>query len=421
MLLSLAAALLPAGCATSPQRTASPAAAAPGTWHMAVIGDHGYDLRYLAAKDYTPPRTPERFVEEARKSWTKEKRPAAEFVAGPYVIHQPSGSAVAASGLMPVADAMFDWCGRNKCQFGVLLGDNIYPDGATLGADGKDDGDRFRHNFADPYGRFATFGPDFRFYATLGNHDWHTSREAAMAQVDYLAKTKPFFMDGLIYRVSPPETRGEVEIFVLDTQVLLGGLTYREAELAEDGSEILSDEMDGVEPWAKPQTPLEAGQAAWLADALKSSKARWKIVIGHHPLWASAGGKYRQSEALRGAILPVLCEHADLYMAGHEHTLEAFTDSCEKALPGRTVKPLPAIVSGAAGKQRPLNSNFMRFQLRSNPQLRQFHAQGMIWGAAHLTLAPETATLTFITTPNDGTGKPVETGRYSFARRSGGL
>jgi hypothetical protein len=388
---------------------------------MVAIGDHGYDLRYLAAKDYTPPRTPERFVEEARKSWLKEKRPPAEFVAGPYVIHQPSGSAVAASGMMPVADAMFAWCKAHSCQFGVMLGDNIYPDGATLGADGRNDADRFQHVFADPYGRFASFGPDFRFYATLGNHDWHTSRAGAMAQVAYLTNTKPFSMDGLIYRVSPPETRGEVEIFVLDTQVLLGGLNVMEAELSEDGRPLASDERDRVEPWAEPSTPLEAGQAQWLAEALKSSKARWKIVIGHHPLWASAGGKFRQSEALRAAVLPVLCAHADLYLAGHEHTLEAFEDSCKTALPGRTVKPLPAIVSGAGGKQRPLNSAFMRAQLKDNPQVKQLHVQGMIWGAAHLTLAPETATVTFITTPDDGSGKSVETGRYTFARRSGGL
>ena len=386
---------------------------------MLALGDHGYDLRYLDPKDYTPPLTPEQFVVEAREDWAKDKRPPAEFVAGPYTLHQPSGGAVAASGMQPVADALFRWCARATCQFGVMLGDNIYPDGATLGADGKDDADRFRHIFAEPYGRFGTLGRDFRFYATLGNHDWHTSREGAMAEVNYLASTPPFYMNGLIYKVSPPETRGEVEIFVLDTQVLLGGLTYMEDELAEDGSEIPSTKMDGVEPWAKPQTPLEAGQVQWLADALKASKARWKIVIGHHPLWASAGGKYRQSEALRGALLPVLCEHADLYLAGHEHTLEAFTDSCATALPGRTVKPLPAIVSGAAGKQRPLNTNFMRHQTRNNPQIRQLHAQGMIWGAAHLTLAPETATVTFITTPNDGSGQPVESGRYSFARRSG--
>lgn len=419
--VAIGLAALLGGCASGqrPVPAVQAGAPQPGTWHMVAVGDHGYDLRYLDAKDYTPPLTAEQFVAEARDDWRKDKRPAAAFVAGPYTIHQPSGGAVSASGLMPTADAMYGWCGKNKCQFGVMLGDNIYPDGATLGADGKQDADRFQHNFADPYGRFQKFGSDFRFYATLGNHDWHTSREAAMAQVNYLSATTPFYMDGLIYRVSPPETRGEVEIFVLDTQVLLGGRTYMEDKLAEDGSEIPSDEMDEVEPWAKPQTTLEAGQPEWLADALKSSKARWKIVIGHHPLWASAGGKYRQSEALRAALLPVLCAHADLYLAGHEHTLEAFTDNCETALPGRDVKPLPSIVSGAAGKQRPLNTNFMRFQLKNNPQLQQHHAQGMIWGAAHLTLAPESATITFITTPNDGSGTPVPSGTYSFARRTG--
>ncbi|GGI73004.1 hypothetical protein GCM10007973_07380 [Polymorphobacter multimanifer] len=416
LLVSLALSACATGPESAPQLPST--TSAPGTWHMVAIGDHGYDLRYLEAEDYTPPRTSEQFVAEARADWLKDKRPPAEFTAGPQAIHRPSGSVVAASGLMPVANAMDSWCQAHPCQFGVLLGDNIYPDGATLGADGKNDADRFRHNFADPYGRFGRFAGEFRLYTTLGNHDWHTSREAAMAQVDYLARTKPFYMDGLIYRVSPPETRGEVEIFVIDTQTLLAGRTFMEDELADDGSEMPSVKMESPEPWEKPMTAQEADQAGWLAAALKSSRARWKIVIGHHPLWASSGGKYRQSEALRAAILPVLCEHADLYLAGHEHTLEAFADDCTTALPGSAVRPLPAIVSGAGGKQRPLNTNFMRQQLVRNPGLKQLHVQGMVWGAAHLTLAPETATITFITTPNDGGGKAVASGTYSFARRT---
>jgi len=401
--------LLLAGCA------ATPPVKTPGTYSFIAIGDHGYDLRHLDPEDTDPPMTPADFIAEERKDWAKDKRPTAEFKAGPYTIVQPSRGAVAASGMMSVSNAMRRWCETKACQFGVMLGDNIYPDGA----DGIDDSARFRDIFTEPYGRFAKLSPDFRLYATLGNHDWHTSREGALAQAAWLKANKPFYMDGFIYRVSPPETKGEVEIFVLDTHLLLNGGKVMEDALADDGSEISSADYEQPGAWEKPVTALEKAQAAWLSQALKSSTARWKIVIGHHPLWASAGSKYRQSEALRAAILPVLCEDADMYLAGHEHTLEAFTDACETALPGKAVKPLPAIVSGAAGKQRPLNTAFMRFQLAKAKGLKQLHAQGMVWGAAHLTLAPETATITFITTPDDASGMPVATGSYSFARRSG--
>ena len=153
---------------------------------------------------------------------------------------------------------------------------------------------------------------------------------------------------------------------------------------------------------------------------LKASKARWKIVIAHHPLWASAGGKFRQSQALRAAILPILCRDADLYFAGHEHTLEIATDDCSTAVPGARLKPLPSIVTGAAGKQRPLNTAFMGHQARNNPQYKLLFARGMVWGFTHVSLTGDTATVTMISTPNDGSGTTRVEAVERFARRSGG-
>ena len=75
-----------------------------------------------------------------------------------------------------------------------------------------------------PTRRSAQFATDFRIYAALGNHDWRTSREGAMAQVRYLEKTRPFYMDGIRYRVAPTGDPREVEIFVLDTHVMLSGV-----------------------------------------------------------------------------------------------------------------------------------------------------------------------------------------------------
>jgi hypothetical protein len=113
---------------------------------------------------------------------------------------------------------------------------------------------------------------------------------------------------------------------------------------------------------------------------LRESNAKWKIVIGHHPSWASSGGKFRQSQALRAALLPVLCRHADLYFAGHEHTLELASNNCSMAVPGARLLPMPSIVTRAVGKQRPLNTAFMGHQVRNNPQDRSIFARGMIWG-----------------------------------------
>ena len=300
-----------------------------------------------------------------------------------------------------------------------MLGDNIYPNGATLGTDGHDDATRFETIFREPLGPLAELGADFRIYAALGNHDWKTSRAGAMAEVDYLTRTAPFYMDGIIYRVRPPAAQGAVELFVIDTTVLLAGQTVYEDALADDASELRPTRREDPERWVIPKTRSERDMVAWLERSLAESDARWKIVIGHHPLWSSAGSKYEQARVLRRLLLPALCRYADAYLAGHDHTLELHYDDCSQALPRSTVAPLPAIVSGAAAKQRALNTAFMRHQLERYPELATDWASGLVWGFAHLTLSGDEATLRFVTTPDDGSGTTTLAHTARFKRRSG--
>ena len=415
--------LLLAACATAtraPAPTAFSTVSAPV--EFIAFGDTGYRTDYLDAEDLTPPLTEAQFAAAARARWIKDRRPPGGLTLPPTLqVATPAGPAtVAASGLLPTARAMDAWCTTTaRCQFGVMLGDNIYPDGATMGADGRDDGQRFIDMFVEPYGKFGWGNPDFRLYTVLGNHDWHTSRAAAMAQVKFHETTRPFHMDGIAYDAIPGGTGGQVEVFALDTHVLLAGETVLDGSLAVDGSEIATTAIDTSEPWATPATPAERAMVANLEARLKASRARWKIVIGHHPLWASSGGKFQQSRSLRAALLPVLCRNADLYFAGHEHTLELATDDCTTAVPGIRLPPLPVIVSGAAGKQRPLNTAFMGHQNRNNPQYQAIYARGMVWGLAHVKLAGDTATVTMVSTPNNGSGTTKVETVHSFARRTG--
>lgn len=60
-------------------------------------------------------------------------------------------------------------------------------------------------------------------------------------------------------------------------------------------------------------------QADWLDAQLKASKARWRIVTMHHPIFSSAGE--RDSPAGRELLLPILTRHnVDLVLQGHDHT-----------------------------------------------------------------------------------------------------
>ena len=240
-----------------------------------------------------------------------------------------------------------------------------------------------------------------------------------MAQVRYLTETRPFYMDGIRYRVAPTGDPREVEIFVLDTHVMLSAYSILDDALDDDAHEIDSNEIDATQPWAVPHTEDEWRMVEWLEESLASSPARWKIVMGHHPIWSSAGSKFQQARMLRRLILPSLCRHADLYLAGHEHTLELHTDACQAVPEAQGRPPLPQLVSGAAGKQRPLNSNFQRHQLAANPQLTSVWTRGLVWGFAHVTLDRDEATIRILTTPDDGSGEPVLAYEHSFERRGG--
>ncbi len=142
-------------------------------------------------------------------------------------------------------------------------------------------------------------------------------------------------------------------------------------------------------------------------------------MIGHHPIWSSAGSKFQQARALRALILPALCRHADMYLAGHEHTLELHTDACKDVPEARGRPPLLEVVSGAAGKQRPLNTAFARHQVKANPELTSVWTRGLLWGFAHVTLAADEATIQMISTPDDGSGEPEVAYERRFDRRSG--
>jgi hypothetical protein len=388
---------------------------------LLLFGDHGYDLDYLAEDERLPARSHDEAVALQREEWLEDKRPPAEFAPSALIRLQSTGGYVDASGMMPVARAMTTYCAANRCDAALMLGDNIYPDGPTGGTDGRSDAKRFDDILRRPYKDFGSFAPGFRIYAALGNHDWRTSRAAALSEVAYMEKTPPLYMDGLIYSVKPPAGHGEVEIFVLDTEVLLSGQTVYEAELADDGSELPGTVLDERPTWTKPQTERERNMVAWLDKSLRESTARWKIVMAHHPLWSSAGSKFQEARVLRRLLLPSLCKYADMYIAGHEHTLELHSDDCGTAGIGVAVPPLPQIVSGAASKQRPVNTAFMAYQARNNPQLHSFYARGLIWGYMYVTLKPDEAEVRVFSTPNDGSGANVLETTHTYARRTSKL
>ncbi len=182
----------------------------------------------------------------------------------------------------------------------LLLGDNIYPVG-----DIKKFGKVY---FTDMYAPLIRGGVNF--IVALGNHDEHEGHEK-----DQLAF---FRMPGYYYVVSKPK----IDFFVLDTNT-----------------------------FAKDQV-----QQKWLSKALAQSRAEWKIVLAHHPLYSS--GEHGQNIPLQKVLEPILVKnHVDLYLAGHDHDYERFAP----------IQGVQHVVSGGGGAylrrfEKPLPGSLVRVQ-----------------------------------------------------------
>lgn len=203
-----------------------------------------------------------------------------------------------------VAEAMTSVCSDKTCHIAIMLGDNFYEDGVT---DVNDD--QFDEKFVLPY---ASVDVD-AFYPTLGNHDYDGNEQA---QIDYMDMQRRWVMPARYYRYKA----GPVEFFVIDSE-----------RYSSKSSSSLDDQRD------------------WLKDALKNSNARWKVVYGHHVM-QSFGTKRNDSETerLRDRLMDDgICDYADMYVSGHDHTLQYLRlDKCRN---------LPIVISGAAAKERSID------------------------------------------------------------------
>ena len=384
-----------------------------------IFGDTGYGPEYPEDSDFEDSFNVEQYLASEWETWLEEKRPPDEYRPRPYEFSEATGGMIPESGMDEVSAAMKAYClTEQRCDFGTLLGDNIYPSGATLGADGIEDSKRFKDLLQDPFGDLVESPADYLTYVTLGNHDWETSRAGGFAQIRYLETAPGFYIDGPFYSVKPPAGEGQVELFVIDTSMILATVDVRADRLNDDGSEGSLGDIEEPDYDVHPMTDAERNQVQWLENALSNSTARWKLVLAHHPIWSSSGGKFEQARVLRELLMPSLCRYADLYLAGHEHTLEIHTDNCETVLGEPAEQPLVQIVSGAGAKQRPIHSTFMAHQERKYPQLKTEFAEGLLWGFAHMQVDGDSANVTLLEVPDDGHSSFVELIDFSFDRRS---
>ncbi|MFN4185167.1 MAG: metallophosphoesterase [Hyphomonas sp.] len=385
---------------------------------FAVVGDTGYIPSYERLdKDDTPYRTLSEYLAAQAEDWLERNPVMTGFRPTPWVFESALGGYIDASGMYPVAFAADEVCRTLGCDFATMLGDNVYPDGATLGADGISDERRFHDMLDRPYGKLGEGVENFTIYAMMGNHDWRVSREATVAQMEYFQQHPNFTMPDFFYRAVPAGMEGFVEIFVIDTEMLLASTAVHDDKLDSEGREIRTGKMEEWDDFVRPATEGEKRMVEWLGESLQASKAHWKIVIGHHAVWSGGGTKFEKAHSLRALYMNSVCKYADAYISGDDHMMEVYTDDCRnEGVSGAPV--LPTLVSGAGSKYRPLHAKFMANQLAANPGLANPFSMGPVWGFMHVSLEEDDMTVRVYSTPEDMSGRPVQETALTFKRRS---
>ena len=152
---------------------------------------------------------------------------------------------------------------RNGADVLVTVGDNDYTESPEA----------FRLNWTTSFGWLRAAG--VRVAGALGNHDVRV--QGGRYQFSLLG------MPGPTYR----RKVGLVELFMLDSN------------------------------------DVDEAQRRWLDRALRSSRARWKVAVFHHPPFTC--GAYRSHVAIVRSWVPLFERHGvQLVLSGHDHNYQRF-------------------------------------------------------------------------------------------------
>lgn len=147
------------------------------------------------------------------------------------------------------------------------------------------------------------------WYPILGNHEYKGNTQAV---IDYSDISRRWVMPGRYYtKTIASENNGDdfatVQLFFIDTTPLVD-------EYHEKPSEY---------PDVQLQDTVK--QLSWLREELSKSKADFKIVIGHHPIYVSEKKRSDEPSLIR-KLDPILRKYkVNIYIAGHSHTFQHLT------------------------------------------------------------------------------------------------
>lgn len=217
-----------------------------------------------------------------------------------------------------VANRMGEAAEQLDAQMVISTGDNFYINGIASTEDPA-----WMSSFENIYTSHSLM---VDWHPVLGNHDY---RGNPQAEIDYTNKSRRWRMPARYYSIEKSigkDGKDKVLLAFLDTSPF--------------DPELYHDKRMHKDFFQQDTT----AQKKWLDSLLTNSTAKWKIVVGHHPLYTS-GPRLKITQPIIAAFDALFEKHKiDVYFAGHEHDLQ------HQQPKGKTVNHF---VSGAGSEKRP--------------------------------------------------------------------
>lgn len=237
-----------------------------------------------------------------------------------------------------------------ESDFVVSVGDNFYPNGVQSTQDYS-----WIASFENVYTAYSLQNP---WYVALGNHDY---RGNIQAEIDYSKISRRWHMPSPYFsKTFKLEGGDKVLMLVIDTSPFMDSYYQKGADMYEN---IIAQDTIAQKKWIEKEL------------AITDSTIKWKIVVGHHPLYS--GGKRKESKetaSFEKKFADLFDKYkVDAYFCGHEHDLQIIKPK------GRYTTQF---LSGAACDVRPSGSRegtvffaemagFMTFSLTNTDLLAQ--------------------------------------------------
>ncbi len=141
------------------------------------------------------------------------------------------------------------------------------------------------------------------WHPVLGNHEYRGDTQAVL---DYATVSRRWEMPSRYYSMTVPVADdAEVLLLFIDTAPLIDKYRENPVKFPDAGSQSMDEQL------------------AWIDATLGGSDARWKIVMGHHPVYAGTKKETRERTDLQQRLQPLLDTHdVDAEFSGHIHNFQ---------------------------------------------------------------------------------------------------